>query len=111
MIEKVNIDGKMEPFFECRYRYEKPTGEILRCAAGCCLPDANYNPSIEKISVLAANVAPRFLGNDFEIYRKHYAKLRLLKKMQEVHDAVAIDCWEEHWRRVASKFELEYKGP
>lgn len=99
--------------FECRYRYESPrTGKILRCAAGCCLPEDRYSPLMENIGVDGEVVGKRFFGDKF--YNQDddlKQKLNLLLRMQAIHDLQEIADWESCFQKAAEHFNLEYKGP
>lgn len=112
MVLKTRPNEQTAQIFECRYRYEKLTGQILRCAAGCCLPEDRYNPSMENIGVDAPEIAKRFFGNKF--YKQDddlKKKLNLLLRMQAIHDLQEIADWESYFQNAAEYFNLSYKAP
>lgn len=99
--------------FECRYRYESSrTGKILRCAAGCCLPEDRYSPLMENIGIDAPEITKRFFGDKFYNQDDDLKKrLNLLARMQAIHDLQEIADWESCFQKAAEHFNLEYKAP
>ena len=97
----------------CMYRLREPGGTVLRCAVGCLVTDAAYDPGMERTTV--DMLAPRDGRWVVETVTVHEALLpaaallahalnesgvtatpemrALLDELQCLHDAVAPDRW------------------
>lgn len=58
----------------CVYRFNG-----LSCAAGCLIPDEEYNPSLEGTSI-------NFLINDGTVLQNYKNNSEIIKKLQKIHD-------------------------
>lgn len=82
----------------CRYRLE--AGEtVLKCAAGCLIPDDLYNEKFEGKTWVT-------LCEDGFVSNEHSS---LIDALQKVHDQADPKEWETHFERVAREFNLKYK--
>lgn len=100
----LNEGGGEVERFECRYRFEKEDGRILRCAAGCCIPDDRYY-LVKEGEKAVSNRGALF---NFEPAEN---KMGLLQKMQRIHDSNHPCLWETEWKDAAKEFELNYTEP
>lgn len=82
--------------------YRAPNGD--RCAVGCLIPDDLYSPDMEGLGVLilAAKV-PKFLAM---FTGKPDTALRLLGRLQVVHDAGQPEVWAANMAMIAKSFGL-----
>jgi len=72
----------------------------LKCAAGCLIADDEYESKIEGMTwhvLTLKGLAPL----------KHKP---LIEAMQNIHDDRLADAWELEFKKVADRFDLEYKG-
>lgn len=105
----------------CRYRMEDPnSGEVLRCAIGCLIPDELYSPEMEGAGVTPLIFDAEFKGYELpEILINASADDRdFLSQLQRVHDQGLS--WDEHgltkageerMRQIANDFHLRYEAP
>lgn len=66
----------------CLYRKIEDDGTVLSCAAGCLIPDEEYSPSFEGLSIMNLIMTgriPSLVGQDSV----------LLSALQKVHDAAS----------------------
>ncbi len=102
-----------------RCLYRSPDG--LMCAAGCLIPDELYSVAFEDTTIedlFCSNFqrVPEEQVLDAEskasrlsqVYKPH---LQLITRLQELHDDAPVSSWEDHFARIADKYELEYVGP
>ncbi len=75
----------------CAYRGERG----LMCAAGCLIPDDQYDESMEGIDWLKLDLSD--------------AHRDLIDNLQSVHDGIEVAYWKEHLRDVARDHKLEFK--
>ena len=80
----------------CCYRLNN-----LKCAAGCLIPDENYDPMYENIRWEALT----------EMSRVPSSHSSLIARLQDIHDEQLPIIWEEHFRYVAKIFNLNYTTP
>jgi hypothetical protein len=82
----------------CRYR----TASGLKCAVGCLLTDEEAR-QVEGFSV------------DGDYFRQHIPScephIRLLRRLQSIHDVYEPEQWESQLRTIANEYELEYRAP
>ena len=98
----------------CQYRKEDPdTGEILRCAVGCLIPDEIYNPTIERHTMifLYSNLTGglREICNHLEVEKTD--RFHLLSSLQGIHDVDLKTDGSgkditESLRRIAKRYSL-----
>ncbi len=79
--------------------YFGPDGK--RCAVGVFIEENEYKPEFEGDSL---NCRPLIQ----ELMRNKGIDLRLLDRLQDVHDGYMFEEWEEQFLSVADAFELEY---
>ena len=73
--------------WHCRYRGE----DNFKCAVGCCIDDAHYDPNLEGYPIIDRNVrlaVERSLG--IQLSEKD---LLLLSQLQMIHDYVPVKNW------------------
>ena len=96
---------------QCRYRND--TGNS--CAAGCLIPDNDYNPLMEGCSVIVGggsytNLSPNdLLATNY--FKDNGYNLELLRSLQEVHDNSNVEFWERRLSDIAIKYNLKYSSP
>ena len=97
----------------CRYRTD--TG--LKCAIGCLIADEHYNSGCEGIDVSGAYIKPHPRGlslgqalRNSGIDGKDQRVLRLLGRLQGVHDHNPVVSWHDNLVRVADDFGLSFPG-
>lgn len=76
-----------------------------KCALGCLIPDENYLPDMESKTLsglLRGDLLPISLRDELTTH------LRLLSELQNTHDYVDVQFWEERFQNVAKDFGLEY---
>lgn len=88
------------PYQSCRYRAFK-NGKILKCAAGCLIPDEEYSKSFE-------DHAAKYVSF-FQIYYKK--NLSLISALQMIHDFAEVENWETKFSNLANEFNLKYTSP
>ena len=76
--------------------YRGPRG--LKCAAGCLIGDDEYKPEFE-------GKGWSILVGKGKIPKEHS---ELIGKLQEVHDSMFPEYWEEDLKLVAEEFNLKY---
>lgn len=93
-LRKQGVPSKAK--ISCHYRYNG-----LMCAAGCLIAEEEYKAEWEGKSwwgLADVNVVPT-------VHRE------LICDMQAVHDEMGVDAWESEFKRVATKYNLEYRAP
>jgi hypothetical protein len=103
---------------QCAYRGNDGT----RCAAGCLIDDAQYTAEMEGRSVFAQDILPcinasigrEIGGTDLCMARGSRwgslptdLEIKMLQKMQVIHDGIDVDAWPEHLRAIAVEFGLQ----
>lgn len=103
---------------QCAYRGDNGT----RCAAGCLIDDAQYTVKMEGRSVFAKDILPHInasIGREIggtDLCMAHNSRwgalptdleIKMLQKMQVIHDGIEIDKWPEHLRAIAVEFDLQ----
>lgn len=73
------------------------------CAAGCLIPNEEYDASLEECGTVLMNNAVR------AIIAKQGHDLGLVRDLQEVHDDFKIEDWEHRFKLLTIKHHLEYK--
>jgi hypothetical protein len=77
----------------CRYRGR----DGLMCAAGCLIPDENYDKSMESTSWVE-------LIKNGEVPSNHKD---LIYSLQRVHDMFGVEEWPEKLNEIAKKYNLD----
>lgn len=80
----------------CVYRTVKPEGKILKCAAGCLIPDEDYDSASER---------KRWSGT---IYAEdtEFSHVYLIESLQLVHDQDEPFNWLKKLKEVAINYDL-----
>lgn len=82
----------------CLYRAPQDDGRVLKCAAGCLLPDGLYSPEMEFKGVshelIAAALLP-IVGDK--------PRLRFLGQLQDIHDWISVAEWPASLADVAEE--------
>lgn len=92
------------PGYTCRYH--SPDG--LKCPIGALIPDAIYKLEMEEKSfdvLLHSNLLPIDLQAEFQVHAE------LLRQLQNVHDYMYVEKWEDGFVLLAKKFNLKYSTP
>jgi hypothetical protein len=87
---------------ECLYRLRLPDGTVLKCAAGCLIPDGLYTPAMEGHTATWSKVRRALVqcGHDAEF----------VEELQSAHD----DNWdrlEQALCELAAAYDLVYAPP
>src|ERR1700690_1772536 len=82
----------------CAYRGD----DGKKCAAGCLIPDEEYNPTMEGWNVTINSSILNLLGDNGE-------NMRLLLQLQHVHDMQDVEEWEACFQDIA--FDLDLRLP
>ena len=98
---------RAEFLYNCCYRTE----EGLKCAIGCLIPDDEYTPQMESLTVCAMLVRfPKALGEaltvDKQPLQDRKLTLDLLSRLQRVHDRYSPSQWPTSLREVAKDLAL-----
>jgi hypothetical protein len=94
MARENNPDGVFDAI--CKYRLETDDGTVLKCAAGCLIPDEAYEDSLENrgwITLIVHKKVPGFHSN-------------LIVDLQCVHDNHPVREWEGQLELLAVKYNL-----
>ena len=93
-------DKALDEKGDCMYRGLNGTS----CAAGCLIPDELYEPEMENESIL--NLANDF--PDVKAYLRMHRRdtLRLIDRLQNVHDAEPVEYWYVALDATAADFDL-----
>lgn len=84
----------------CRYRvFDNETGECLKCAIGCLIPDDKYSARDEGYS--AASVLSRLFG-----VPGRSRMSELASDLQKVHDLYDVEWWPQELRAKAGYYGL-----
>lgn len=91
--KSIGLDGGCE--------YRAPNGR--QCFVGALIPDEMYSPHMERKEATATEVCVVLnkLGHDVGFARR----------LQQVHDMLPPDEWEQEFRLVAFEFQLRYTPP
>lgn len=93
----------------CRYRAFIPaTGETLKCAVGCLIPDEAYRPTMEgyRVSAVIGKLPDAQLA---DLFNQNYS---LLSTLQRVHDfqlseTVSSAPFRKALRKVGNAYDLD----
>ncbi len=81
----------------CRYRLGK-----LKCAAGCLIPDDEYDKEYERSSVMT-------LCNTYQWDTFFGHDIFIVTDLQMIHDCCEPDLWENRLKQMAQRWGLKYK--
>jgi hypothetical protein len=91
----------------CQYRVVK-NGKVFTCAVGCLIPRRDYDSIMEgkRVGALISN-------ENFNFPRKFLLEdnleyLKLLRNLQNIHDASPVALWDSNLQSLAQKFGLEW---
>ena len=90
------------------------TSRGLKCAVGCLIADEHYNSNLEGKGIEANVPATRSPRNAVEksIGRELTIKeIRLLSRLQRLHDGYSPEEWPSGLSRIARRFELNFNEP
>lgn len=99
---------KSAPVLSCVYR----TIDGRKCAAGCLIPDSLYQEEFEgmPVTIFTDNgIEEASLAGECIASLGH--DLKLVRKLQRIHDNDQEDNWESMWEAVAKDCELTYTPP
>ena len=84
----------------CMYR----TSDGLKCAAGCLIPDEDYNLEFEGFAIddHSAALVVRYFSNKFGS-----AERDLIGELQTTHDFSEPQDWELRWQSIANEHGLK----
>lgn len=82
-----------DAYGRCVYRSEKG----LKCAAGCLIEDAEYDPSMEHRNWFGAALKP---------IREKIGHESLVFDLQDIHDNTPPELWEEALKHYAKNFDM-----
>jgi hypothetical protein len=85
--------------YTCFYRFEKNDGKILTCAAGCLIPNNNYEKKMEGKHWSA-------VVRDWGLSKAHED---LIWKLQSIHDNKEPTDWRKELRNVAEENKLSFR--
>lgn len=91
----------------CCYR-QKVGDEILRCAAGCLIPDSLYNPEVEGWSWSTYKDSKP--SDICELLKIPHHK-ELIRRLQVVHDSHPVKNWPDELANLAKEFCLSFNKP
>ena len=98
--------------------YHEPTSEIscayrgennLSCAIGCLISDSEYKENIEGNFI--AGLARNNSNFNFLLSSDYGRTYMLLQCLQDIHDGVKIDVWEQKLRDLSIRFNLSFNPP
>lgn len=92
-------------FGTCMYRLLK-NGKMLKCAVGCLIDDDEYDPSMEKRTILS--IFKPDSGLRIPKLRKLAGHAGFLRRLQHIHDCVPVASWEREFKTAAKLYSLEY---
>lgn len=88
---------------KCKYR--APDGS--KCAGGCLIPDHLYKPKFEgrRIRNLVRNYGA------LHVFGTNDPDIDVVGIMQDIHDTIAVEHWEDKFKTAASFMCIEYTPP
>lgn len=99
------VQGRPARLGPCKYRL-KYHGQILSCAVGCLIDDANYDKSLEGDTVLSSRITAAVAKSlDCEISAHNQ---EFLYDLQAIHDAPAnVDSLKKGLTQLAARYQLD----
>ena len=94
----------------CRYRSTNKNGDVLKCAVGILIPDAEYHVGLEHKSVrnLAVVKAAGLKFTDADARGIcSGSEVDLASALQSVHDNMPVKDWPREFQRIATMFGLK----
>ena len=114
--------SRPDALFACRYRYTKPTGEVLKCAVGCLIEDPHYTDKIEGIGINSEVSTDSITSDGISRYQQKHLLFTVLKfsgvdvdekevqsllgLLQQLHDCLSPEVWESELDNLAKIFKL-----
>lgn len=99
-------EAAFHPSNGCRYRTERG----MKCAAGCLISDAEYDPDMEGLLVRNISESPKYKLSDF-----FTRNLKLLQGLQCAHDIFlhrdGLAAMERKLQNIADSHNLVYTKP
>lgn len=89
-------------FGGCAYR--APDG--TKCFIGALIPESNYKSELEGLSIRKSAIQIAAFGHALKEDDKKF-----LAEMQRIHDHVDVVDWEDSFKFVAKKYDLNYPKP
>ena len=106
IIEQGEKYGKSKDSQGCCYRTLSDKDEgydlVLKCAVGCVIPEEYYHKNYEGHMIKSLTLLikyGRFLGHD----------ISLLEQLQSLHDDWDMCQWEQRFKEIADKFNLNHE--
>lgn len=100
----------------CLYRYiDQETNEVLKCAVGCLIPDNKYDENLEGCSasdikvvhlLSRIGVLGKGITDEKDISKKDREKIRLLRRLQMIHDSYLPHNWEGALEEVRRDYDI-----
>ena len=88
----------------CCYRTTTPEGRVLKCAAGCLIPDDLYEPSMEGVNITAVLLNCESLKERVGV--RSVEDMGFLRELQRVHDNTAPSFWPTQLTALAERWGL-----
>jgi len=85
---------------ECVYRTEKDN-KVIKCAAGCLIPDVDYNSEIECKSWTKIGLG-KFMSCVIDSDND-----KIIRKLQQIHDNFLVSTWKDKLSILAKKENLQ----
>jgi hypothetical protein len=98
---------------KCMYRaLDRETGNVLKCAAGCLIPDEIYSTRMENQSIRdvlddSSSLRDHLFGADYDGYTYNDPRSVLLKDLQRTHDSCDVSEWEERFKVLATVHNVQ----
>lgn len=77
----------------CKYRFHD-----LKCAAGCLIPDSDYDKKYENKTVYSFSY--------FENAGYSHEEINLIRDLQIIHDKYPVSSWKDHLFDIAKQNKL-----
>jgi hypothetical protein len=87
--------------------YRAPDGK--RCAAGCLIPDNQYEPALELSAVGGISENNKYCSNEVTLLIEELGHdIELVGALQSMHDNSEVADWETKLEQLATDFGLRY---
>lgn len=110
---------------QCCYRTPAQSGsEYLRCAVGCLIADEHYDPTLEGVTVkpygwiksdFDLNLLKKDVWSLLDVLKRsginscNISMLKLLARLQDIHDSGEISYWDTLLEKLAQELGLKYE--
>ena len=94
---------------KCKYRLQKED-KILRCAAGCLIPDDKYNSDFEGFSFYFISKPQNEKQEKFAKVQKElglFQESKFIGLLQLVHDNFFVEQWKNRLEEIAAENDLK----